>query len=68
MCQVIENDKLDQGYKQLKAVISQHRPDLIPVSAECAASPAAPVTNVGPVLLLGLAGECMLYVTPGVGM
>eukprot|EP00775_Hariotina_reticulata_P013032 gene13032-13161_t len=54
--QVIVNDELDQGYKQLKAVISQYRPDLIPVSAECTVSPATPVANVGSVLLLGPAG------------
>jgi hypothetical protein len=57
MRQVIENDELEEGYKQLKAAISKHRPDLITMSAECTALPATPVSNLGPVLLLGASGD-----------
>lgn len=58
-CQVLVNDELEEGYKQLKAAISRFRPDLIPPAAHEAAAKAAQaaaaLTPV-PLLVAGPAG------------
>lgn len=41
LVQVVVNDDLEQGFKQLKAAISRFRPDLIPPAEDDAAAQAA---------------------------
>jgi hypothetical protein len=63
-CQVLVNDELEEGYKQLKAAISRFRPDLIPPAAHEAATKAAQaaaaLTPV-PVLVAGPAGVLLCW-------
>lgn len=64
--QVLVNDDLEEGYRQLKAAISRFRPDLIPPAADedaaRAAQQAAANTPV-PLLVAGPAGmdNCLPY-------
>lgn len=57
--QVITNDDLEEGYKQLKAAISRFRPDLIPPPEDEVASQAARKAATHqpvPLVVLGPAG------------
>jgi hypothetical protein len=58
--QVVINDDLEQGFKQLKAAISKFRPDLIPPPEDDAAAQAAKKAAASnqpvPLVVLGPAG------------
>lgn len=60
LLQIIINDELDHGYKQLKAAIARFRPDLIPPAdgddAAQAAKKAAASNQPVPLVVLGPPG------------
>jgi hypothetical protein len=61
VAQVVVNDDLEQGFKQLQAAISKFRPDLIPPPEDDAAAQAARKAAASnqpvPLVVLGPSGE-----------